>query len=424
MIIGIGRFWCRYKDLVGTVTRGNPNNERDEISYWRNKLFSRFITYLLPVCLVALVPGVFMGLKDGYIFIAGFDVFVALSIAFISLNASISLIFKKVFVIVLLYSLAVTLLICLGLLGPGMIYLLALSVLVTLFFPHQYAYWCIVVNLLICISCALIINMRLFNSPLASEYTLGSWIAVSSNLIFLSWICILLIGNTIKNLEATILKEFRLKSSLQKEVVKSIKYNNQLKESEGQYKSLFFQNPSPMWVLDSDTSRFLQVNEAAIQTYGYANDEFLSMSLRDIKLEEDMDEYLQNFKPRPLGTIVNILTQHRRKNKEKFSVELRVNAILFKGKHARLVIVRDLTEQIKFTKQIEGQNARLHEIAYIQSHVVRAPLARIMGLVDLITQKANETPDPTVLSYLDKSVKEFDRIITDITSNTIPASDL
>jgi PAS domain S-box-containing protein len=418
----IGRFWWKYKDFVENVTRGTEN-ERYEISYWRDMLFSRFITYLLPVCLVALVPGVFMGIKDGYLFIAGFDLFVAISIAVISLNKKVNLIFKKVFVIFILYSLAVMLLICLGLLGPGIIYLLALSVMVALFFPDRYAYWCIAVNLLISIICALVINFKLFNSPLVSEYNLGVWIAISSNLIFLSWICVVLISKTIKSLEETITKEFKLKNKLQKEAVQRIQHNEQLKESEGHYKSLFFQNPSPMWVLDGQ-SHFLQVNEAAVQTYGYSNDEFLSMSLMDIKLEKDTGEYVRFLKSRPLGTIKNIVTRHRRKNREEFDVEIRVNSISFKGKEARLVIIRDMTEQIKFIKEIEGQNTKLREIAYIQSHVVRAPLARIMGLVDLIIQKPNETPDPTVLLYLDQSVKEFDKIIREITLNTIPAADL
>ncbi len=77
-----------------------------------------------------------------------------------------------------------------------------------------------------------------------------------------------------------------------------------------------------------------------------------------------------------------------------------------------------MTEQMKFTKAIENQNARLHEIAYIQSHIVRAPLARIMGLVDIIVQNTNEIPDPRILSYLDQSAKEFDEIIKEIISKT------
>ena len=54
------------------------------------------------------------------------------------------------------------------------------------------------------------------------------------------------------------------------------------------YKLLFEHNPLPMWVFDRETLRFLEVNEAAVQQYGFDRDEFLSMTIRDIRPDEDM----------------------------------------------------------------------------------------------------------------------------------------
>ena len=63
----------------------------------------------------------------------------------------------------------------------------------------------------------------------------------------------------------------------------------QLQASEQQYRLLFRNNPHPMWVYDAETLRFLAVNDAAISHYGYTEDEFLAMTLRDIRPQEDVD---------------------------------------------------------------------------------------------------------------------------------------
>src|SRR6058998_528116 len=61
-----------------------------------------------------------------------------------------------------------------------------------------------------------------------------------------------------------------------------------LRSSEKQYGILFQDNPQPMWVFDSETLAFLDVNDAAIQHYGYSRDEFLGMTIKDIRLREDV----------------------------------------------------------------------------------------------------------------------------------------
>ena len=58
-----------------------------------------------------------------------------------------------------------------------------------------------------------------------------------------------------------------------------------LRESEGRYRELFNNNPMPMWVLDTATLHFLEANAAAVQHYGYTNEEFLHITLADIRLK-------------------------------------------------------------------------------------------------------------------------------------------
>lgn len=76
---------------------------------------------------------------------------------------------------------------------------------------------------------------------------------------------------------------------------------------------------------------------------------------------------------------------------------------------------RDITDRILYTKKIELQNSKLRQIAWIQSHMVRAPLARIMGLVELLELEDFQQQDrPEFLKALKSSALELDQIIREI----------
>ncbi|WOK09377.1 PAS domain S-box protein [Imperialibacter roseus] len=81
--------------------------------------------------------------------------------------------------------------------------------------------------------------------------------------------------------------------------------------------------------------------------------------------------------------------------------------------------IKDITERTLQLKAIEEQNKRLSEIAWMQSHVVRAPVARIMGLIELISSAHSKEEDKAqLLEYVDLSAKQLDGIIRDITAKT------
>ena len=78
------------------------------------------------------------------------------------------------------------------------------------------------------------------------------------------------------------------------------KAQEDLRQSEKQYRLIFDGNPIPMWVFDQETLCFLEVNDAALQNYGYSREEFLSMGMPDIRPEEDVPalmEYLHQLIP-------------------------------------------------------------------------------------------------------------------------------
>ena len=196
------------------------------------------------------------------------------------------------------------------------------------------------------------------------------------------------------------------------------KHLKEVAQSEQKYSDLFHLSPQPMWVYDLETFRFLDVNTAAITHYGYTREEFLSMSLMDIQPPEGMarlraavERARQNDKLFSKGEFV-----HRKKNGEIIKVDRRSNVIQFHGRKAELVLLHDTTEKQYHIEAIEAQNKKLQEIAWMQSHMVRAPLARILGLIDLIQNgPAADVDQDRLLSEIYNSATELDDILGNIT---------
>jgi len=192
----------------------------------------------------------------------------------------------------------------------------------------------------------------------------------------------------------------------------------ELEESEKRYHELFHLSPLPMWVYDFETLNFLDVNRAAENSYGYSRDEFLNMTIRDIRPEEELlilertvRDNAKHDKPFQ-GTFL-----HLKKNGNLINAEIKTNLIIFNGRKAKLVVATDITERLLYINTIEQQNEKLKEIAWIQSHVVRAPLARILALTDLFNNsgRCKKLADADIITHVERSAKELDEIIREIT---------
>lgn len=103
----------------------------------------------------------------------------------------------------------------------------------------------------------------------------------------------------------------------------------------------FAKNSHPMWVFDRETLAFLEVNEAAVQHYGYSRKEFLTMKIVDIRPREDVPVLLrQTPSPRPKGASTGDIWRHRTKSGSVFSVAITSWELLFRGRPAELVLAR------------------------------------------------------------------------------------
>ncbi|HNV46200.1 MAG TPA: PAS domain S-box protein [Spirochaetota bacterium] len=117
------------------------------------------------------------------------------------------------------------------------------------------------------------------------------------------------------------------------------------RESEERYRLLFEANPHPMWVYDLETLGFLAVNDAAVRKYGYTRDEFLSMTIADIRPSEDVPRLIENIEKVDVGIDYAGVWRHRTKGGEIIFVEIISHVLTFKNRRAELVLANDITER-------------------------------------------------------------------------------
>lgn len=121
---------------------------------------------------------------------------------------------------------------------------------------------------------------------------------------------------------------------------------------------LFEKNPQPMWVFDFNTLSFLAVNDAALETYGYSKDEFLSMTIKDIRPAEDVPALLEEIS-RGVRRDSQRAWRHKKKDGSIIDVEVLYNLIEFSGRDAWLVLVTDVTAHLKAEEELRFQKMLL-----------------------------------------------------------------
>ncbi|MEP6619852.1 MAG: PAS domain S-box protein [bacterium] len=111
------------------------------------------------------------------------------------------------------------------------------------------------------------------------------------------------------------------------------------------YRPLFALSPQPAWVFDAQTLRFLEVNDAAVRNYGWSRDEFLSMTIRDIRPPSEQARLVETLAAVPQGEIHATTALHRTRSGELHRVEINSFPLDLHGRAARMVIVNDVTER-------------------------------------------------------------------------------
>jgi PAS domain S-box-containing protein len=370
------KFLLGYQSFIRTNVSGSSDSDDHDLRYWQDRLFYKFLVYCLPVSLIALLPGVFMAVKGGLPIIAIVDLASFGLIVLVTFFPKIDLRNRKIAIISIFYVLAIFLINSLGYLGPGVFYLFFITVLTALIFPIRFAYLSVLVNTFLLLVFALIIGFKLFHCALIKDYAVGEWIAFSANLVFASIVTVLLINKIFEGLQLTITNKTHLQEH---------------------YKSIFFKSPLPMWYFDTETLMFLDVNEAAIRHYGYTKDEFLTMSIRNIRPVEKIPETEKLVIANKLsGKYYGGTAQHLKKNGEMMYVDIQSNLLNIDGRQVRLVLATDITTQVEYQLEVFNVNLKIKESesnlrAIFDSAVDGFVLLDAHGIIKLFNPKASES---------------------------------
>ncbi len=158
-------------------------------------------------------------------------------------------------------------------------------------------------------------------------------------------------------------------------------------DSEMRYRLLFDANPLPTWVYDSETLRFLAVNDAAVRQYGYSREEFLAMTIEQIRPPEDVAALRLSLRKVPREPLRGGSWRHRRKDGGIVDVDVVGTAIEFAGRSAELALVHDVTQRRR-------TEVELHEsMSVLRAIVENSPVAIIVLDNDLRITRWNPSAE-------------------------------
>jgi PAS domain S-box-containing protein len=202
-----------------------------------------------------------------------------------------------------------------------------------------------------------------------------------------------------------------------------------LQESELRFSQIFQENVTPMLLIDPNTGSIVDANSSASSYYGYEINDLKSKNLLDVNHTfvsnpEEMEAATRQVLSSGKG---KFLFNHKLKSGELRSVEVFCSKIRVDSRDLVHEIIQDVTDRNNFYNAVVKQNETLREIAWIQSHIVRAPLAKIMGLVQLLQDgkdDEDEYTDDFVLNAILNAANELDKVILDISEKSNSAKHL
>lgn len=208
------KIWNKYRALVFKNCTDDLVADTS-LHYWQNRLFAASVTYLIPLSIIAVIPGLYMAFINdlrGLLVVDGIAILSIVSVAFLP---GLSVFLRKIIFNGVLYLVSATLLLYLGSYGPGLLYLLAITIFTVLSLGKIYGYFAFALNTLICIGIGFLLHYGVGNFEILDQYQLDAWIAVSANLIFLSGVSVLLIPILFNGLQSALIQENNLRSEVE-----------------------------------------------------------------------------------------------------------------------------------------------------------------------------------------------------------------
>ncbi|WP_346797462.1 EAL domain-containing protein [Halomonas sp. Bachu 37] len=153
----------------------------------------------------------------------------------------------------------------------------------------------------------------------------------------------------------------------------------QLRASEALHRELFEANPHPMWVFSLDTLAFLEVNAAAVRQYGYSRDDFMRMTIKDIRPAEDIPRLLAGVALLSKQTELSDqaesidkeeLWRHVTRDGRHLDVEIHSHIMNYEGQPAHLVLAHDITDRLRAEAALRDSEAEFRTLIETMPQII------------------------------------------------------
>ncbi|HSA55017.1 MAG TPA: ATP-binding protein [Gemmatimonadaceae bacterium] len=128
------------------------------------------------------------------------------------------------------------------------------------------------------------------------------------------------------------------------------------------YRLLFDENPLPMFVFEPESLAILDVNDAAVRNYGYSREEFVAMTMRDIRPPEDVRKIVDHFRNAQLGLAAAGMARHLRKDGSTIDVEVTRHLMEIGGRRIVLSLANDVTARLAAERARGESEAELRRL--------------------------------------------------------------
>jgi PAS domain S-box-containing protein len=156
-----------------------------------------------------------------------------------------------------------------------------------------------------------------------------------------------------------------------KDATEKVKKEEALVESEKLYKNLFENGPAPMFIFDFKTLQIIDCNEETLLKYGYTKEEFLSLTIKDIRPPEDIEKLERAVADESVyGRIHKNIWRHQKKNGDIMFMDISGHLMTYKGRRMSLVILIDITETIKIEEKLKESIERYENVTKATSDAI------------------------------------------------------